>query len=153
MWLDKITIGDIDKVGGKNASLGGLISELETNQIHVPEGFATTVHAYNEFLSLNNLKQQITSRLDGLDVNNLPELSKVSESIQDLINDSELPPKLISEIKNALEKLQETDNYLSVAVRSSATNEDLDSASFAGQQKTLLNIEGLDQVLIAVKKG
>ena len=152
MWLDKITIGDIDKVGGKNASLGGLISELETNQIHVPEGFATTVHAYNEFLSLNNLKQQITSRLDGLDVNNLPELSKVSESIQDLINDSELPPKLISEIKNALEKLQETDNYLSVAVRSSATNEDLDSASFAGQQKTLLNIEGLDQVLIAVKK-
>ncbi len=152
IWLDKVTIGDIDKVGGKNASLGGLISELGAKQIHVPEGFATTVHAYNEFLSLNNLKPQITSQLGNLDVNNLSELSKASESIQALINDCELPPKLISEIKSALEKLQETDNYLSVAVRSSATNEDLDSASFAGQQKTLLNIEGLDQVLIAVKK-
>jgi len=152
MWLDKITIGDIDKVGGKNASLGGLISELAAEKIKVPEGFATTVHAYNEFLSLNKLQPQIKSKIDELDVDNLPELSKASVAIQSLITDADLPPKLIAEIKVALEKLQETDDYLSVAVRSSATNEDLDSASFAGQQKTLLNIEGLDQVLNAVKK-
>jgi len=152
MWLDKITIGDIDKVGGKNASLGGLISELAAEEIKVPEGFATTVGAYNEFLSLNNLQPQIKAKIDALDVDNLPELSKVSEAIQSLITDAELPPKLISEIKESLEKLQETDDYLSVAVRSSATNEDLDNASFAGQQKTLLNVEGLDQVLNAVKK-
>jgi len=152
MWLDKITIGDIDKVGGKNASLGGLISELAAEEIKVPEGFATTVGAYNEFLSLNNLQPQIKAKIDALDVDNLPELSKVSEAIQSLITDAELPPKLISEIKESLEKLQKTDDYLSVAVRSSATNEDLDNASFAGQQKTLLNVEGLDQVLNAVKK-
>ncbi len=152
IWLDKITMGDVDKVGGKNASLGGLINELAAEKILVPAGFATTVHAYNEFLSQNNLKQQITSRLDALDVNNLPELSKAADAIQALINDAELPPKLIAEIKTALATLQATDDYLSVAVRSSATNEDLDNASFAGQQKTLLNIEGLDQVLLAVKK-
>ena len=152
MWLDKITIGDIDKVGGKNASLGGLISELAAEEIKVPEGFSTTVHAYNEFLSLNNLQSQIKAKIDGLDVDNLTELSKASGAIQSLITDGELPPKLISEIKDSLEKLQKADDYLSVAVRSSATNEDLDNASFAGQQKTLLNIEGLDQVLTAVKK-
>lgn len=143
---------DVDKVGGKNASLGEMISNLSSSGVSVPNGFATTSEAFNLFLKENDLKQRINDKLASLTEGALDELSKIGAEIRQWILDSPLPPQLEQDIKESLVKLQGSESSISVAVRSSATAEDLPDASFAGQQETFLNVVGEEAVLNAVKE-
>lgn len=139
------------EVGGKNASLGEMISHLANAGVQVPPGFATTATAYYEFLEINQLPKQINSLLAGLDTDDVQQLAKVGAAIRELVMAAELPPNLVSAIKTAYAQMNPNDSF-SVAVRSSATSEDLPEASFAGQQETYLNVNGIENVLLSVKK-
>lgn len=153
-FFDQITIKDVSLVGGKNASLGEMYSKLTKAGINVPNGFATTADAFNFFLTSTDLKEKIKKILDGLDTKNVINLAKRGSAIRKLIIATPLPTQFETEILNSYQKLSEfykTKN-LHVAVRSSATAEDLPNASFAGQQESFLNISGEEQLLIAVKK-
>jgi len=141
---------DVSRVGGKNASLGEMISGLTSAGVQVPAGFATTADAFRDFLATDKLDQRINGRLKKLDVDNIDELTAVGKEIRGWILAAQLPDRLDKEIAKAWETL--TGGTASVAVRSSATAEDLPEASFAGQQETYLNVSGLDNVLLAVKK-
>ncbi len=152
IWFDQLSISDIGKVGGKNASLGELINQLSKDNLNIPNGFAVSVNAFNIFLMQGGLKQKIDDILESVDADDLPELSSAAKAVQNLINETQIPEEISIQIDEALKSLQGLNTYLSVAVRSSATTEDLSDASFAGQQKTLLNIEGLDNVLSAIKQ-
>ncbi len=152
VWFDAIGIDDVGRVGGKNASLGEMISQLSEAGVTVPDGFATTAEAYRDFLAQNGLDRRIWAELDRLDVDNVTELARAGEAIRQWIVDTPFTPELEKAITEAYGRLaSESPKEFSVAVRSSATAEDLPSASFAGQQETYLNVQGLDGVLRAIK--
>ncbi|MBR9813323.1 phosphoenolpyruvate synthase [bacterium] len=149
-WFKDLGMGDVEVVGGKNASLGEMISNLAGAGVQVPNGFATTAEAYREFLKHKGLDDRINAALDALDVDDVDELAKVGKKIRSEVIEAPFPPQLEQDIRAAFADLDEGKN-ISVAVRSSATAEDLPDASFAGQQETFLNIEGIDAVLLAIK--
>ncbi len=153
LWLDELTIEDIPIAGGKNASLGEMIKNLSALGINIPYGFVVTSNAYYRFLDHNNLREKIKEILEGLDVNDVADLSRRGYQIRELIKGGEFPKDLEEKIKEFYAKLSEKYNThaVDVAVRSSATAEDLPDASFAGQQETYLNVVGAENVLTAIK--
>ncbi|MFL1387787.1 phosphoenolpyruvate synthase [Pseudomonas tritici] len=150
--LDKLGVHDVEHVGGKNASLGEMISNLAGAGVSVPGGFATTAQAYRDFLELSGLNAQIHAALDALDVDDVNALAKTGAQIRQWIMDAEFPEKLNEEIRVAFAALSAGNPDMAVAVRSSATAEDLPDASFAGQQETFLNIRGVENVIRAAKE-
>ncbi len=158
-WFKDLTIADIPLVGGKNASLGEMYSKLTTKGVPVPNGFALTAEAYRAFMKENKLDKKIKSIVNGLDVKNLKKLSRAGAAVRTLILREEFPNDIKKEIIEAYAQLskQETGNRklggdCDVAVRSSATAEDLPDASFAGQQESYLNVRGEKELLLACKK-
>ncbi|HKK14185.1 MAG TPA: PEP/pyruvate-binding domain-containing protein, partial [Gammaproteobacteria bacterium] len=152
-WFENLGIGDVERVGGKNASLGEMIHNLRDAGVHVPGGFATTATAYHTFLAHKGLEERIQKELEPLDVDDVQALSRAGERIRGWIIDTPLPEDLENQIREAYARLAGgEDARLAVAVRSSATAEDLPDASFAGQQETYLNVRGIDDVLVAVRK-
>lgn len=152
IWFDNLRMSDISEVGGKNASLGEMISQLTHKNIRVPGGFATTASAYKQFLEHNQLKTKIDNALADLDVDNVLHLAKVARQIQSWVMDTPFPKALEADIeKSYTQMLERYGNQISLAVRSSATAEDLPDASFAGQQDTFLNIRGIDNLKVAIK--
>ncbi|MEM1080383.1 MAG: phosphoenolpyruvate synthase [Pseudomonadota bacterium] len=148
LWLDQLGMSDLNQVGGKNASLGEMISNLADLGVNVPGGFATTADAYRTFLSATGLDARIQQRLSTLDVEDVRALAAAGNDIRSWIIDTPLPDALNDAVRNGWEAMQARyGEALSVAVRSSATAEDLPDASFAGQQETFLNVRGLDNVL------
>ena len=150
LWFDQLGMADVERVGGKNASLGEMISNLSDAGVTVPGGFATTAHAYREFLSHEGLNERINSTLARLDVDDVNALAEAGRIIRQWVIDTPLPPNFESALRKAYEQLQAKHPQLKAAVRSSATAEDLPDASFAGQQETFLNIEGFDNIKRAV---
>ena len=148
--LDQLTINDVDKVGGKNASLGEMIGNLSSLGVSVPNGFATTAHAYREFLATDGLDKRINERLNSIDVDNIDELTRAGADIRGWVIDTPFQSEFDQALDAAFTTMQDGNQGLKVAVRSSATAEDLPDASFAGQQETFLNIEGLAAVKHAV---
>ncbi|OAU94480.1 phosphoenolpyruvate synthase [Moraxella catarrhalis] len=142
---------DVEIVGGKNASLGEMISYLGNLGVNVPNGFATTAEAFNRFLNETGLLDKINAELKGLDVDDVDLLTQTGAKIRGWVIEQELPKDLEDEIRTAFAELSKGED-IAVAVRSSATAEDLPDASFAGQQETFLNIRGIDNVLIAIKE-
>ncbi|EHE7896469.1 TPA: phosphoenolpyruvate synthase [Vibrio parahaemolyticus] len=151
LWFDGLSMDDVDKVGGKNASLGEMVSNLANVGVSVPNGFATTSYAFNQFLDHEGLDERIHQLLDELDVDDVEALRKTGATIRQWVLQAPFPADLEQEIRNNYEELIEGNTELSVAVRSSATAEDLPDASFAGQQETFLNVKGIDAVLEATK--
>jgi len=150
--LDKLGKHDVEHVGGKNASLGEMISNLAGAGVSVPGGFATTAQAYRDFLEQSGLNDQIHQALDALDVDDVNELARTGAKIRQWIMEAEFPEKLNAEIRTAFAELSAGNPDIAVAVRSSATAEDLPDASFAGQQETFLNIRGVENVIRAAKE-
>jgi pyruvate,water dikinase len=152
-WFDELRMTDVSSVGGKNASLGEMISQLTQAGVRVPGGFATTADAYRDFLAYGGLAQRIEKRLEALDTGDVEALAAAGAQVRAWIVETPLPPRLEKEISGAYEKLlhEAGAGDISVAVRSSATAEDLADASFAGQQETFLNVHGLGNLLKAVK--
>ncbi len=150
--LEQVGINDVGRVGGKNASLGEMISNLSTLGVSVPTGFATTADAYRDFLAENHLTEKIKAKLADLDTDDVNALAVAGNEIRQWIIDAPLQPALEAEITSYLTDLQAGNEQLAVAVRSSATAEDLPDASFAGQQETFLNVRGREQVLTAIKE-
>jgi pyruvate,water dikinase len=148
--FNELRMTDVEQVGGKNASLGEMISQLPAS-VRVPGGFATTAEAYREFLAHNGLADRINAALDALDVDDVDALAKTGAQIREWIIELPFPAKLEAEIKTAYEKIT-AEGEGSFAVRSSATAEDLPDASFAGQQETFLNIHGYENILHAMKE-
>jgi len=154
LWLSEVGVSDGNLVGGKNSSLGEMFQHLSQLGILVPPGFAVTVKAYQLFLEHNELKDKIIEAMKELDPNNLMDLARRGTIIRKLILDAELPPQIVTSVEEAYIQLNEQCGVkeLDVAVRSSATTEDLPDASFAGQQETYLNIRGVKDLLEAIKK-
>jgi len=149
----ELRMTDVEEVGGKNASLGEMISQLSTAGVRVPGGFATTADAYRAFLAHNGLADRINASLDSLDVDNVDALLKTGAEIRRWVVETPFPPQLEKEIAvHYAALIAESGPEASFAVRSSATAEDLPDASFAGQQETFLNIIGLDNILHAIKE-
>ena len=143
---------DVARVGGKNASLGELISQLGGAGVRVPGGFATTSRAYRDFVGQNGLDKRIAKRLEGLDAEDVGALAKAGQEIRDWVIAQPFPPALEQEIAAAYQKLAHgAGDEASFAVRSSATAEDLPEASFAGQQESILNVQGRAHLLEAMK--
>ena len=154
LWFKEIDIKDIPLVGGKNASLGEMFSKLTKKGINVPNGFAVTSKAYWDFLRFTKLEQNIKKEVRDLDVHDVRELARVGKKVRNLILKASFPKTLEKEIVKAYKELakQCKTKKLSVAIRSSATAEDLPDASFAGQQETYLNVVGEKDLLLSVKK-
>ena len=150
--LDQLRMTDVATVGGKNASLGELISQLAASGVRVPGGFATTAQAFDDFLAHNKLAERIRERLAKLDVDDISALAAAGKEIRGWVEQAKLPAGLEREIVAAYENVAKDSPRASFAVRSSATAEDLPDASFAGQQETYLNIRGVDNVLDAVRR-
>ncbi|EDX83207.1 phosphoenolpyruvate synthase [Synechococcus sp. PCC 7335] len=152
--FEQVGIQDVPSVGGKNASLGEMIQQLSPQGVRVPTGFATTAAAYNSFIRSGGLVQKMRSHLDSLDTENIQALRAAGQAVRDLILETPFPKDLETAIAKAyLELCEQTQNStLDVAVRSSATAEDLPDASFAGQQETYLNVHGVKGVLAACHK-
>lgn len=153
MQLNQAGIRDIDLVGGKNASLGEMLQHLTPLGIRIPQGFIITVHGYHRFLHFNKLEERIGQHIDAIVPEDIPSLQAAGAAIRQLIHRSPFPADMIDQISDAYDTLSDQYRELctDVAVRSSATAEDLPDASFAGQQDTYLNIRGIDQLLTAVK--
>ena len=154
LWFDEIGMADLPRVGGKNASLGEMISNLSHLGVRVPGGFATTADAYGQFLAHGDLRGRIRHAIAGLDADDVTQLAHVGAEIRSWIEEHPLPADLERDIRAAFDRLIETDaepETVTWAVRSSATAEDLPDASFAGQQETFLNIGGIDHVLAAIR--
>lgn len=149
--LSKCRMHDVASVGGKNSSLGELISQLSAAGVRVPGGFATTAEAFREFLAHNALTEKINHALSSLNVDDIAALAKTGAAVRQMVIDAPLQPALEAEIRAAYGELTRENADVSFAVRSSATAEDLPDASFAGQQETFLNIKGIDNVLDAIK--
>ncbi|HQR55308.1 MAG TPA: phosphoenolpyruvate synthase [Burkholderiaceae bacterium] len=148
----ELRMTDVESVGGKNASLGEMLSQLEAAHIRVPDGFATTAQAFRDFLDAGKLRQRIADALDALDVDDVRALAKTGAEIRKWVVETRLPDRLEKEIRSNYQKLiEEYSSDISVAVRSSATAEDLPDASFAGQQESYLNVTGIDAVLDRIK--
>ena len=152
LWYQELGMHDVNRVGGKNASLGEMISNLANAGVQVPGGFATTAYAFNEFLEQSGLEAKIHEVLDALDVDDVTALAEAGKNIRQWIIDTPFQPALEDAIKTAFADLQGgAGDEASFAVRSSATAEDMPDASFAGQQETFLNVKGYDAVIVAVK--
>lgn len=151
LWFDGLSMEDVDKVGGKNASLGEMVSNLSNAGVSVPNGFATTSYAFNQFLDFEGLDDRIHQLLDELDVDDVDALRKTGATIRQWVLEAPFPADLEQDIRENYQELIGGNDELSVAVRSSATAEDLPDASFAGQQETFLNVKGIDAVLEATK--
>ncbi len=151
IWFRELGMGDVERVGGKNASLGEMISNLASAGVSVPDGFATTADAYREFLNHDGLAERIQQALSTLDPEDVVALAETGKKIRQWVMDQPFPAKLDADIREAYADLA-GEQGISVAVRSSATAEDLPEASFAGQQETFLNVNGLDNVLAAIKE-
>jgi pyruvate,water dikinase len=152
LWYEDLGMNDVDRVGGKNASLGEMISNLANVGVQVPGGFATTSFAFNEFLEQSGLNDKIHDLLDTLDVDDVNALAECGNKIRQWVIDTPFLPQMQRDIAQAYEQL--ADGFAddaSFAVRSSATAEDMPDASFAGQQETFLNVRGFDAVMIAIK--
>jgi len=157
LWFSEIGIGDVPLVGGKNASLGEMYQKLKENGINVPNGFAITAYAYRYFLKYAGIEDEIKRILQDLDTSNIENLLRKGRQVREIITHAEFPPDLTQAIYQAYETLgahfnQKGLDNLDVAIRSSATAEDLPDASFAGQQDTYLNIRGKWNVLDACRK-
>ncbi|TBU97637.1 phosphoenolpyruvate synthase [Phytopseudomonas dryadis] len=150
--LDKLGNHDVEHVGGKNASLGEMISNLAGAGVSVPGGFATTAQAYRDFLEQSGLNAQIHAALDALDVDDVNALAKTGAQIRQWVMEAQFPAELDAQIRTAFAAMAGGNDNIAVAVRSSATAEDLPDASFAGQQETFLNIRGVDNVIRAAKE-
>lgn len=150
--LQRLGLDDVEHVGGKNASLGEMISNLTEVGISVPTGFATTAQAYRDFLEVSGLNEKINQALDNLDVDDVVELARTGAMIRQWVMEAPFPARLDKEIREHFAGLSKGSPDISVAVRSSATAEDLPDASFAGQQETFLNIRGIDNVIRATKE-
>ncbi|HYA75610.1 MAG TPA: phosphoenolpyruvate synthase [Burkholderiaceae bacterium] len=150
--LRALRMSDVERVGGKNASLGEMLSQLSAQGIRVPDGFATTAHAFREFLRCNALHERIAARLNRVDVNDVRALSEAGREIRGWITAAKIPPALEEAVRTQYRALAEGGPAVSVAVRSSATAEDLPEASFAGQQETFLNVVGIDTVLVRLRE-
>ncbi|MEJ6555915.1 phosphoenolpyruvate synthase [Microbacterium esteraromaticum] len=154
LWFDQIGMADLPQVGGKNASLGEMISNLAELGVRVPGGFATTADAYRRFLEHDGLRDRIRTAIAGLDTDDVTRLALVGTEIRTWVSEHPLPDDLERDIRDAYDQLVAKDadpDGATWAVRSSATAEDLPDASFAGQQETFLNIGGIDNVLAAIR--
>ncbi len=151
LWFDQLGMDDVPVVGGKNASLGEMISNLSGAGIAVPGGFATTADAFRAFISQGGLDRTINETLSALDIEDVDKLAATGRSIRETVIQTPFPAPLEQAIRQAYDQLRSTAD-ISVAVRSSATAEDLPEASFAGQQETFLNVEGIDEVLLRIKE-
>ncbi len=148
----ELGMADVERVGGKNASLGEMVSQLSASGVQVPGGFATTAEAYREFLAQNGLAQRIADQLASLDIEDVRLLAERGREIRAWIMDTPLPAKFEAEVRQAYQALcGDSGQDIPVAVRSSATAEDLPDASFAGQQETFLNVRGIDAVLDRIR--
>lgn len=153
LWFDQLDNDDVDKVGGKNASLGEMYKHLTARGVNVPNGFALTAHAYREFIRKAGIKDEIHDILDGVDTGDMDDLKRRGHQVRDLIRQAPFPDELEDAVRQAYENLcQEYGDHTDVAVRSSATAEDLPDASFAGQQETYLNVKGESLLLESCKK-
>ena len=146
LWFKDLGMHDVDRVGGKNASLGEMISHLSSAGVSVPNGFATTAEAFREFLSQSGLAEEINNALTQLNVDDVNTLAAEGKRIRQLVSDTPFPPALDKAIEDAYRQLIANNPDMAVAVRSSATAEDLPDASFAGQQESYLNVLGLESV-------
>ncbi len=154
LWLDQIGLQDIDKVGGKNASLGEMLRHLTSNGIRVPEGFAITTKAFRDFVAAANLEDKVKTILEGMDPDSAADVAPRGKAVRRAFLDAEFPDYVRREIEYGYWELGRRlgiENP-SVAIRSSATSEDLDGASFAGQHETILNVRGETNVLKAIKQ-
>ncbi|MBA4254069.1 MAG: phosphoenolpyruvate synthase, partial [Comamonadaceae bacterium] len=149
--FEQLRMTDVEAVGGKNASLGEMISQLPQG-VRVPTGFATTAHAFRQFLAADDLHQRIQAKLDALDTDDVRALAQCGAEIRALVEAQPLPAALEQAIRAAFAQLDGASSQASYAVRSSATAEDLPDASFAGQQETFLNVHGIDDVLHKIKE-
>jgi pyruvate, water dikinase len=154
LWYSELRMTDVETVGGKNASLGEMISNLAASGVKVPNGFATTAAAYREFLKHEGLDARINALLATLDIEDVVALAKTGKQIREAVVKAPFPTALEAEIRAGYEQLlgEAGGAAISVAVRSSATAEDLPDASFAGQQETFLNVQGIEHVLHAIKE-
>ncbi|MEO5695426.1 MAG: phosphoenolpyruvate synthase [Usitatibacter sp.] len=150
--LETLRVTDVATVGGKNSSLGELISQLSASGVRVPGGFATTAQAFNDFLAHHKLTDRITQALSMLNVDDVRALARAGAEIRGWIEQAALPPELEKQIREEYARVSQGSEAASFAVRSSATAEDLPDASFAGQQETYLNIRGVEHVLEAVRR-
>jgi pyruvate,water dikinase len=151
--FEHLRMSDVPRVGGKNASLGEMISQLAQLGVRVPGGFATTAQAYRDFLAQDGLDRRIRDALDGLDVTDMARLSQAGAQVREWIMAQPLQPGLEQQIRAAYRQMQDdAGKDISLAVRSSATAEDLPEASFAGQQETFLNVVGENNVLVAIRR-
>ncbi|ADZ92385.1 phosphoenolpyruvate synthase [Marinomonas mediterranea] len=152
-WFSELRLDDVGEVGGKNASLGEMISNLSDLNIQVPNGFATTAYAYQTFLEESGLNDKIHSLLDSLDVDDVQALAQAGDTIRNWVEEAPFSDEFNKEIEEAFKVLSaDQGEAASFAVRSSATAEDLPDASFAGQQETYLNVEGLDNIKSSIKR-
>lgn len=151
LWYQDLGMGDVSRVGGKNASLGEMISNLAGAGVTVPGGFATTSEAFNRFLEQSGVNDKIYALLDTLDVDDVKALAVAGKQIRQWIIDTPFQPEFEEAIRKSYEQLSAGQSDASFAVRSSATAEDMPDASFAGQQETFLNVKGLDAVMEAMK--
>lgn len=152
IWYENLGMHDVNRVGGKNASLGEMISNLANAGVQVPGGFATTAFAFNQFLEQSGVNERIYQLLDGLDVDDVTALAKAGAQIRQWVIDTPFQPELEQAIRDAYQQLHpDAAQDVSFAVRSSATAEDMPDASFAGQQETFLNVRGYDAVIVAIK--
>ena len=154
LWLHQLRLSDLAQVGGKNSSLGEMIGHLGGLGVSVPGGFATTADAFAEFIEHNSLTQRIYARLDGLDVEDVDALVQAGREIREWVVTAPLQPALEQAVREAYAELcrQAGSDDIAVAVRSSATAEDLPDASFAGQQETFLNVCGVEDVLVKIRE-
>ena len=153
LWYENLGMHDVDRVGGKNASLGEMISHLAGAGVRVPGGFATTAEAFREFLEQSGLNARIQAELKTLDVDNVQALMETGKKIRRWVVETPFQPELEKAVTAAYLKLKgNSSDEFAVAVRSSATAEDMPDASFAGQQETFLNVRGMANVMLAIKE-
>ncbi|RLI52643.1 MAG: phosphoenolpyruvate synthase, partial [Candidatus Thorarchaeota archaeon] len=151
-WFEDLRIEDVPSVGGKNASLGEMIRNLSEKGVNVPSGFAVTAYAYKYMIEKAGIDQKIREILSDLDTHDVHNLAERGQKIRELIKSTPLPPELEEEIRKRYREMEERyGENVDVAVRSSATAEDLPDASFAGQQETYLNVRGEDEVVKKVR--
>ena len=151
LWYNQLGMNDVDRVGGKNASLGEMITNLAELGVSVPNGFATTAQAFNDFLEQSGINQRIYELLDSVDADDVNQLAQAGNQIRQWVIDTPFTPQFEKDIRDAYLTLSEGESEASFAVRSSATAEDMPDASFAGQQETFLNVQGIDAILVAIK--
>ncbi len=151
LWYNQLGMNDVDRVGGKNASLGEMITNLADLGVSVPNGFATTAEAFNHFLEQSGVNQRIYQLLDTVDVDDINQLTTAGAQIRQWVIDTPFTAQLENDIRDAYARLSAGEPDASFAVRSSATAEDMPDASFAGQQETFLNVQGFDAVMVAIK--